>query len=100
MPRPRSRKPSSGLCRHEFIGRGRCSFESVERLATLRVVLREGAGAEAAATLGVHRNTLAYRVRRIEALSGWRLSDPELRLPLLIALELVQTEQSPGSTSR
>ncbi|HEU4673264.1 MAG TPA: helix-turn-helix domain-containing protein [Candidatus Limnocylindrales bacterium] len=71
-----------------------------ERLATLRVVLREGAGAEAAATLGVHRNTLAYRVRRIEALSGWRLSDPELRLPLLIALELVQIEQSPGATSR
>ena len=46
---------------------------------------------KAADTLGVHRNTVAYRVRRIERLTGWRLSDPELRLPLAIALRLVQT---------
>jgi purine catabolism regulator len=63
------------------------------RLGTLRAVLRETGGAEAAAALGVHRNTLAYRIRGIEALTGWRLADPELRLPLLVALELVQDEQ-------
>jgi PucR family transcriptional regulator, purine catabolism regulatory protein len=62
-----------------------------EHLATLRAVLDQPGLAEAAQMLGVHRNTVAYRVRRIEALTGWRLSDPELRLPLALALRLVQT---------
>jgi hypothetical protein len=64
-----------------------------EHLATLRAVLDHAGLAEAAAALGVHRNTVAYRVRRIEALTGWRLGDPELRLPLAVALRLVQTDQ-------
>jgi purine catabolism regulator len=64
-----------------------------EHLATLRAVLDHPGLAEAAAALGVHRNTVAYRVRRIERLTGWRLSDPELRLPLAVALRLVQTQQ-------
>jgi DNA-binding PucR family transcriptional regulator len=64
-----------------------------EHLETLRAVLEQPGLAEAAAALGVHRNTVAYRVRRIEALTGWRLTDPELRLPLALALELVPTDQ-------
>jgi hypothetical protein len=64
-----------------------------EHLATLRAVLDQPGMAEAAQSLGIHRNTVAYRVRRIEALTGWRLSDPELRLPLALALRLVQTGQ-------
>jgi PucR-like helix-turn-helix protein len=64
-----------------------------ERLETLRAVLSTSGGAEAAARLRVHRNTLAYRVRRIEAATGWDLADPVLRLPLLAALELVQDDQ-------
>ena len=50
-----------------------------ERLATLRALLDRPGIAEAAAALGVHRNTVAYRVRRIEAMTGWRLDDPDLR---------------------
>ena len=64
-----------------------------ERLQTLRAYLGHGGVGEAAAALGVHRNTVAYRLRRIEAATGWRLADPELRLPLAAALELVQEEQ-------
>ena len=64
-----------------------------ERLATLRAVLDQPGLAEAADALGVHRNTVAYRVRRIEAATGWRLADPELRLPLALAVRLVQDEQ-------
>ena len=64
-----------------------------EWLATLRAVLDRGGVNEAAGALGVHRNTIAYRVRRIEAVTGWRLSDPELRLPLSIAVRFVQEEQ-------
>jgi purine catabolism regulator len=63
-----------------------------ERLATLRAVLDQPGLAEAADVLGVHRNTVAYRVRRIEEATGWRLADPDLRLPLALALRLVQDE--------
>lgn len=64
-----------------------------ERLDTLRAVLEHGGVNEAALALGVHRNTIAYRLRRIEALAGWRLADPELRLPLSVAVRIVQEEQ-------
>ena len=63
-----------------------------ERLATLRAVLEQPGMAEAADSLGVHRNTVAYRIRRIEEVTGWRLADPDLRLPLALALRLVQDE--------
>ncbi len=63
-----------------------------ERLETLRALLAHGGVGEAAAALGVHRNTVAYRLRRIEAVTGWRLADPDLRLPLAVALGLVQDE--------
>jgi PucR family transcriptional regulator, purine catabolism regulatory protein len=64
-----------------------------ERLETLRAVLGHGGVGEAAAALGVHRNTVAYRLRRIEAATGWQLADAQLRLPLAAALEFVQEDQ-------
>jgi hypothetical protein len=64
-----------------------------ERLATLRAVLDAPGAAEAAASLGIHRNTLAYRVRRLETITGWRLTDPELRVALAVAVRLVQIAQ-------
>jgi hypothetical protein len=63
-----------------------------ERLTTLRAVLDHGGIGEAAAALGVHRNTVAYRIRAIEAATGWQLGDPELRLPLAVAVRLVQED--------
>jgi hypothetical protein len=64
-----------------------------QRLATLRAVLDREATGEVASALGVHRNTVAYRVRRIEDLAGWDLRDPELRLALAIAVRIVQSAQ-------
>jgi purine catabolism regulator len=55
-------------------------------------VLDQPGLAEAAAALGVHRNTIAYRVHRIEESTGWSLADPELRFPLALALRLVQDD--------
>lgn len=64
-----------------------------ERLETLRAVL-DGAGvAEAAAALGVHRNTLAYRLSRIEERTGWNLEDPALRFAIGMAVRIVQRAQ-------
>jgi hypothetical protein len=68
------------------------------RLQTLRVVLDRDAGAEAAIALGVHRNTVAYRVRAIERLGGWDLRDPELRLALSMALRIVPDAQLEGGS--
>jgi purine catabolism regulator len=64
-----------------------------ERLATLRAILDHPGLLEAAAALDLHRNTVAYRMHRIEELTGWDLSDPDLRLPLAIAARLVQIAQ-------
>jgi hypothetical protein len=68
-----------------------------DRLATLRAVLDTAGPTEAALALGIHRNTLAYRVRRIESLSGWRLTDPDLRLALAVAVRLVQSARIDGT---
>jgi hypothetical protein len=64
-----------------------------EHVATLRAYLDRGGVNEAAAALGVHRNTVTYRLRRIEQLSGWRLSDPDLRVALTLAVRIVQDAQ-------
>ncbi len=69
------------------------------RLRTLQAALDHPGLAEAAHALGVHRNTVAYRIRRIESIGGWDLSDPELRLALAVAVrvvlrDFVQSEQS------
>jgi PucR family transcriptional regulator, purine catabolism regulatory protein len=64
-----------------------------ERLATLRAILDHPGAGEAAAALGVHRNTLAYRIRNLEARTGWSLADPELRFALSIAVRVVQSAQ-------
>ena len=61
-----------------------------EHTATLRALLEHGGPGEAAMALGVHRNTVTYRLRRIESITGWNLADPDVRLGLLIALRLVQ----------
>ncbi|HET9614568.1 MAG TPA: helix-turn-helix domain-containing protein, partial [Candidatus Limnocylindrales bacterium] len=65
-----------------------------ERLATLRAILDQPGLGEAAAVLGVHRNTIAYRARRIEAITGWQLADPDLRFPLALAVRVVQEDQT------
>jgi sugar diacid utilization regulator len=68
-------------------------------LATLRAWLSAGCSTAAAAdTLVVHRNTVTYRLGRIEQLTGRSLRDSRVRLELELALtirEIVQAE-TPG----
>lgn len=68
-----------------------------QRVATLRAVLESPGLNEAAARLGVHRNTVAYRAARLEQLGGWDLRDPDLALALTIAARIVQREQVSGA---
>ena len=64
-----------------------------ERLSTLRAVLETASLGEAAARLGIHRNTVAYRMSRLEGLGGWDLADPDLRFALGLAVRIVQNAQ-------
>ena len=61
-----------------------------QRLETLRAVLDSGGFGEAAAVLGVHRNTIAYRIEAIERETGWNLHDPDLRLALRVAIRIAE----------
>jgi PucR C-terminal helix-turn-helix domain len=78
---------------------GGSAATKAQRLATLRAVLEHPGAAAAATALGIHRNTLLYRVVRIEERTGWRLDDPDLRLALAIAVRLVQNDQRDGPLS-
>lgn len=68
-----------------------------DRLATLAAVVGSASLGDAATRLGVHRNTIAYRVARLEELGGWDLSDPDVRFALELATRIVQDAQ--GSES-
>jgi purine catabolism regulator len=65
-------------------------LESRERgdlVASVRAWLaHHGQWDAAATTLGVHRHTLRYRMRRVEELLGRPLDDPDLRAELWVAL--------------
>lgn len=68
-----------------------------ERSRTVRAVLDAESLRDAAQALGIHRNSLTYRLARIEELTGWDLHDPSLRLALGIALRIVQpAQEAPG----
>jgi purine catabolism regulator len=69
-----------------------------ERLDTLAAVLSSPSLAEAAVRLGVHRNTIAYRVQRLEERADWDLADPELRVALLLAVRVMQNAQETEPT--
>jgi DNA-binding PucR family transcriptional regulator len=62
-----------------------------ELLRTLTAFLdHHGRALPAARSLYVHVNTVSYRLRRIEALSGLDLSDPDDRLVAHVALKIVE----------
>lgn len=62
-----------------------------ELLVTLSAYLDHESGiAATAAALGLHRNTVTMRIRRVQELLGIDLTDPEARLALHLACRAVQ----------
>ena len=59
-------------------------------LGTLRTLAEHhGARKETAETLFLHRNTLAYRIRRIEQLTGFDLNDPDVLFQVNLAMKIL-----------
>jgi DNA-binding PucR family transcriptional regulator len=66
-------------------------------LRTLEAYLDlESSAVSAAAMLGVHRNTVAYRIRRAEELLGVNLARPDERLTVQLACRVVRARGSVG----
>lgn len=73
-----------------ILGHGISSDRLIE---TLRIWLQTGQrSGEAANRLGVHAHTLAYRLRRVEHLTGRDLSSPAVIAELWLALEVLRED--------
>jgi DNA-binding PucR family transcriptional regulator len=70
-------------------------------IATLCAFLDvHGDAGRTAAALGIHVNTLRYRMRRLEEIAGLDLDDAEARLAVALELHaLAQRRAAPGVTS-
>ena len=68
-------------------------------METLAALLKHnGSAKHAAESLFCHRNTVIYRTRQIEQLTGRRLSDARDRM--LLGLGLLARHQLPGGSPR
>jgi hypothetical protein len=71
-----------------------------ELVRTLSVYLRHhGSHKQSARTLHLHTNTVAYRVARIEAITGLDISDPDDRLVAHVAVKIIESQGSAGDGS-
>jgi purine catabolism regulator len=75
----------------QFVADALGNLERMDPRGTLRTTLRAfleagGSHVDAATRLGIHRNTLAYRLRRIGELLGRDVADPASWLTLHLAL--------------
>lgn len=69
--------------------------ESAEYIQTLQVLISHAFNqVEAAEALGIHRTTLAYRLRRIQELTGLQLSDPRQVFHVAASLKLLKKDQT------
>lgn len=72
----------------------------VERRTLVTYLDHESTAVTAAAALGIHRNTLTQRIRRIEDQLGVALDDPQTRLALHLAARALDVESDETPESR
>ncbi|MGW1146869.1 helix-turn-helix domain-containing protein, partial [Streptomyces sp. NPDC002454] len=97
---PRRRRNGRGRCRRrptapdgDPVARELLAPAHRELARTAEVYLdRAGQAGRAAAELGIHRQTLYYRLSRVEQLTGLDLDDGEDRLLLHMALKAARLE--------
>ena len=76
-----SRDTGKSKIRAQLLGSGPTLLATLEALVAARWVRRGAARA-----LGIHINSMGYRIERIEGLTGLSLDDPETRVAVAIAL--------------
>ena len=65
--------------------------EGTEYIRTLQALIRHAFNQlETADALGIHRTTLAYRLRRMQELTSLRLSDPDQMFHVAVSLKLMR----------
>ena len=65
--------------------------EGTEYIATLRAIIQHAFNQmETANALGIHRTTLAYRLRRIQEMTGLDLTDARQVFHVAVSLELME----------
>ncbi|MDX1884744.1 PucR family transcriptional regulator [Mycolicibacterium sp. 120270] len=80
------RGPVAELRRHD-------RAHDTEYVATLRAWLSaQGDSAEAAKDLGVHENTVRYRLRKMADIANLQLDDAKMRLAMMIELAAIDTD--------
>ncbi|WP_336207312.1 PucR family transcriptional regulator [Nonomuraea sp. LPB2021202275-12-8] len=85
-----ARGPVADLTRHD-------AQHGTRYIETLRAWLEaQGELGEVAARLGVHPNTVRYRLRKMAGITKLELDVPEKRLAMIIALAVDQRRRSPG----
>ena len=66
-------------------------MERAEYIPTLRALIQHTFNQmETANALGIHRTTLAYRLRRAQELTGLDLNDPKQVFHVAVSLELIE----------
>lgn len=69
-----------------------------ELVRTLSVYLHHHAShTQSARMLHLHTNTVAYRIARIETITGLDLGDPDDRLVAHVAVKIIESQGSPGT---
>ncbi|MGH3684942.1 MAG: PucR family transcriptional regulator [Pseudonocardiaceae bacterium] len=69
-----------------------------ELVRTLSVYLHHHAShTQSARILHLHTNTVAYRIARIETITGLDLGDPDDRLVAHVAVKIIESQGSPGT---
>ena len=89
----------------QFVSEALGTLERRDQRGTLRDTLRAyletgGSHADASNRLGIHRNTLAYRLRRIGELIGRDVGDPRTWLTLHLALWASELLESTSMNDR
>ena len=68
--------------------------EGTEYIRTLRALLSHAFNQlETAEALGIHRTTLAYRLRRVQELTGLQLDDPRQAFHTAVSLKLMRDDE-------
>ena len=71
--------------------------ENTDNLETLYIYLRnERSYLKASKIMNLHRNSIVYRINRIQEIAGWDLDDEKMRAYIMFSYELLKYMEKYG----